>query len=45
MNSSQFESLEIILEVLDYNDIMANKLIGRASVGCATLYRFPNHEM
>ena len=45
MNSIEFESMEIIIEVLDYNDILANNLIGRSSIGCATLYRSPNHEM
>ena len=44
MNQYELETFELILEVYDYNALMANEIIGYYSVGLSTLYRNLNHE-
>lgn len=44
MNQYELETFELILEVYDYNALMANELIGYYSIGLSTLYRNLNHE-
>jgi len=36
--------MEILFEVLDYNEVFTNALIGKCSIGLSTLYRKPHHE-
>ena len=45
INDMEFEKFEILLEVIDMNKFTTNSLIGRYSVGLATLYRSSNHEL
>ncbi|CAD8189110.1 unnamed protein product [Paramecium pentaurelia] len=45
MNSIEFESFEIKIEVYDLKQFGQNQLIGIYSVGISTLYRNPAHEI
>lgn len=45
INDIEFEKFEILIEVIDMNKFQTNSLIGRYSIGLATLYRSSNHEL
>ena len=45
MNEIDFENFEAKLEVFDQNAFFQNELIGSHSIGLATLYRNPSHEI
>ena len=44
LNKFEFETMELIFEVFDYNALLPNELIGQHSVGLSTMYRHLNHE-
>lgn len=45
MNTIEFESFEIKIEVYDQKQFGQNQLVGVYSVGLSTLYRNPAHEI
>lgn len=44
LSDIEMETFELLIEVLDHNDFLANALIGSVAIGLGTMHRNMNHE-